>query len=159
MALTKNSALRYRILDECLGNPGRHYTFEDLKETINTAIIEINPNWGGISDRQLRYDLKYLEDFYNAPLMIMKEGRKRFYLYENQAHFSIFHNPLSKSEKDHAQARAVLPALYRESQRERSCDRLRRKAKLSQASRASMADQAARRRARCGAAEESGRQT
>ena len=101
MALTKNSALRYKILDDCLGNPGKRYTFEDLKETINAALMEMNPNWGGISDRQLRYDLKYLEDFYNAPLIMMKEGRKRFYLYENEAHFSIFHNPLTKSEKDH----------------------------------------------------------
>jgi predicted DNA-binding transcriptional regulator YafY len=101
MAQTKNSALRYKILDDCLGNPGKRYTFEDLKETINAALIEMNPNWGGISDRQLRYDLKYLEDFYNAPLIMLKEGRKRFYLYENEARFSIFDNPLTKSEKDH----------------------------------------------------------
>ena len=107
MALTKNSTLRYKILDECLGNPGKRYTFEDLKETINTALIEINPNGGGISDRQLRYDLKYLEEYYNAPLKMMIEGRKRFYSYENQNHFSIFNNPLTKSEKDHLE-QAVL---------------------------------------------------
>jgi predicted DNA-binding transcriptional regulator YafY len=101
MALTKNSTLRYKILDECLGNPGKRYTFEDLKETINRALIEINPNGGGISDRQLRYDLKYLEEYYNAPVKMMIEGRKRFYSYENQNHFSIFNNPLTKSEKDH----------------------------------------------------------
>jgi predicted DNA-binding transcriptional regulator YafY len=99
MALTKNSTLRYKILDECLGNPGKRYTFEDLKETINIALIEINPNGGGISDRQLRYDLKHLEEFYNAPIIMFKEGRKRFYYYERNSHFSIFNNPLTKSEK------------------------------------------------------------
>jgi predicted DNA-binding transcriptional regulator YafY len=101
MALTKNAAIRYKILDECLGNPGKRFTFLDLKETINQALVEINPQWGGISDRQLRYDLKYLEEYYNAPVTMLIEGRKRFYLYENQSHFSIFNNPLTKSEKDH----------------------------------------------------------
>jgi len=101
MALTKNAAIRYKILDECLGNPGKRFTFQDLKDTINQALVEINPQWGGISDRQLRYDLKYLEEYYNAPVIMLIEGRKRFYLYENQSHFSIFNNPLTKSEKDH----------------------------------------------------------
>jgi predicted DNA-binding transcriptional regulator YafY len=101
MALTKNAAIRYKILDECLGNPGKRFTFQDLKETINQALMEINTQWGGISDRQLRYDLKYLEEYYNAPIIMLKDGRKRFYSYENQSHFSIFNNPLTKSEKEH----------------------------------------------------------
>ncbi len=101
MALTKNAAIRYKILDECLGNPGKRFTFQDLKESINQVLEEINPQWKGISDRQLRYDLKHLEEYYNAPVTKQKEGRKRFYLYENQCHFSIFNNPLTKSEKDH----------------------------------------------------------
>ena len=99
MAQTKNSAFRYKILDECLGNPGKSYTFQDLKESINNALLEVHPEWNGISDRQLRYDLKYLEEFYNAPISMFKEGRKRFYYYERNSHFSIFNNPLTKSEK------------------------------------------------------------
>jgi predicted DNA-binding transcriptional regulator YafY len=99
MAQTKNSALRYKILDECLGNPGKSYTFQDLKESINNALLEVHPEWNGISDRQLSYDLKYLEEFYNAPIIMFKEGRKRFYYYERNSHFSIFNNPLTKSEK------------------------------------------------------------
>ena len=101
MALTKNSALRYKILDECLGNPGKRFAFKDLKESINNTLLEINSQWGGISDRQLWYDLKYLEEYYNAPIKMMIEGRKRFYSYENHNHFSIFQNPLTKSEKGH----------------------------------------------------------
>lgn len=101
MAITKNSLLRYKILDECLGNYGKRYTFQDLKESINQTFQEIYPEWNGISDRQLRYDIRYLEEYYNAPLKMVKEGRKRFYQYEGDSHFSIFNNPLTKSEKDH----------------------------------------------------------
>ena len=101
MAQTKNSALRYKVLDECLGNPGKYYTFKDLKECINNAFSEVNPKWNGISDRQLRYDLQYLEEFYSAPITLLKEGRKRFYHYERDAQFSIFNNPLTKTEKSH----------------------------------------------------------
>lgn len=101
MAQTKNSALRYKILDECLGNPGKNYTFQDLKDSINDVLLEINPDWNGISDRQLRYDLKYIEEFYNAPVLMSKVGRQRFYKYEEHSHFSIFNNPLTKSEKGH----------------------------------------------------------
>ena len=47
MALTKNSALRYKILDECLGNPGKRFAFKDLKESINSTLLEFNSQWGG----------------------------------------------------------------------------------------------------------------
>jgi hypothetical protein len=101
MAQTKNATLRYKVLDDCLGNPSKRYTFQELKESVNSVIMEFNSNWSGISDRQLRYDLQYLEDFYNAPIVMTKEGRTRYYSYEGPSHFSIFDNPLTQSEKAH----------------------------------------------------------
>ena len=101
MAQTKNSAQRYKILDECLGNSARKYTFKDLKDAVNAVLLEVNPKSNGLSDRQLRYDLAYIEEFYNAPVIKTKVGRQRYYKYDGHTHFSIFNNPLTLSEKSH----------------------------------------------------------
>jgi hypothetical protein len=54
----KNSPLiRYKILDQCFRNPGRKYFFEDLKEAIDSVLCEIDPEYGGISRRQLFDDI------------------------------------------------------------------------------------------------------
>ncbi|MEY4572643.1 MAG: hypothetical protein RLZ10_1887 [Bacteroidota bacterium] len=101
MAQTKNAFLRYKILDQCLGNPGRNYTFKDLKNAINEALNEKIQNYDGLSDRQLWIDLEHLEVYYNAPIEKRISGRQRFYSYNRSTPFSIFNNPLNESEKKH----------------------------------------------------------
>lgn len=99
MAQTKNAFLRYKILDQCLGNPGRNYTFKDLKTAINEALFEKYPNYKGLSDRQLWNDIEHLEVYYDAPIEKKISGRQRFYSYDRTSTFSIFNNPLNESEK------------------------------------------------------------
>ena len=98
MATTKNAWLRYKILDKCLGNTGRRYTFNDLKEEIDSALIEIDSEYEGISIRQLRKDLQYLQSDagYSAPIELIIDGRQRFYRYSER--FSIHQNPLNETE-------------------------------------------------------------
>ena len=38
MAKTKNELLRYRVLDRCLSNPYRKYTYDMLLETGNEKL-------------------------------------------------------------------------------------------------------------------------
>ena len=98
MAVTRNAWLRYKVLDRCLGNPGRKYTFEDLKHEIDAALIEIDPAYEGISVRQLRKDLQFLQSDagYNAPIELIVDGRQRYYHYSER--FSIHQNPLNETE-------------------------------------------------------------
>jgi predicted DNA-binding transcriptional regulator YafY len=98
MAVTRNAWLRYKVLDRCLGNSGRKYTFNDLKDEIDAALIEIDPIYEGLSVRQLRKDIQFLQSDagYNAPIEIIIEGRQRYYRYSER--FSIHQNPLNETE-------------------------------------------------------------
>jgi predicted DNA-binding transcriptional regulator YafY len=98
MAINKNALLRYNVLDRCLRNTGRKYTFDDLKEAVSEALVEENPAYGEVSTRQLREDLRFLrsEVGYSAPIETVVEGRQRYYRYEGS--FSINHSPLNETE-------------------------------------------------------------
>jgi predicted DNA-binding transcriptional regulator YafY len=98
MAVTRNAWLRYKVIDRCLGNSGRKYTFNDLKEEIDEALIELDPDYEGISVRQLRKDLQFLQSDagYNAPIELIIDGRQRYYRYTER--FSIHQNPLNETE-------------------------------------------------------------
>ena len=83
---SKNPLIRYKILDQCLSNTGRNYTWLQLKETINEKLEEIYPDYKGISERQLREDLRYMKsvDGWDAPIITAPGiGRQRYYRYED----------------------------------------------------------------------------
>lgn len=85
MAISKQAALRYRILDDCLrkGN----YTFENLKEKLSEAFGKKDT----ISDSTVRKDLKNLRDIYKADIITSPsgEGHQRYYKYSDP-NYSIF---------------------------------------------------------------------
>src|SRR5690606_34757832 len=60
MATNKHAAIRYKVLDICLSNRARKFTFEDLLNACNEALQEINPDDAGIGIRTLRDDLKHM---------------------------------------------------------------------------------------------------
>jgi predicted DNA-binding transcriptional regulator YafY len=98
MPENKNIWLRYKTLDSCLSNPGRKYTIKDLKSEVEKVLSEADPNSNGVSFKTLRNDLKFMESErgYNAPIIQLIEGRKRYYKYE--VSFSINDNPINQSE-------------------------------------------------------------
>lgn len=98
MPVSKNALLRYSVIDRCLRNTGRRYTFEELRDAVGEAMAADNPQFGEVSVRQLRDDLRFLksEAGYGAPIITVGEGRKRFYRYEYD--FSINKSPLNDTE-------------------------------------------------------------
>ncbi|EMS33856.1 hypothetical protein C943_04175 [Mariniradius saccharolyticus AK6] len=96
----KNSPLiRYKILDQCFRNPGRKYFFEDLKEAIDSVLCEIDPEYGGISRRQLFDDIAFMEspEGWGIELEKPRENRKTYYRYVDTS-FSIHQLPLNELE-------------------------------------------------------------
>lgn len=112
MAVTKNALIRYQTLDKCFRNPGRKYGINDLLEACNNSLIELNPLSEGIRKRQLYEDIKFMQSpqGWDVHLEIIKEGRKAFYRYEDQA-FSINNQPLNQLEAD--QLKSAIQVLQR----------------------------------------------
>lgn len=79
MPVNKHLYKRYKIIDCCLRDVNRKYTYENLLETVNARLREIDCET--IQLRQLKNDLAEFEskeDFAN-----IKQGRKRILRYEN----------------------------------------------------------------------------
>lgn len=96
MAVTKNALMRYLILDRCISNQSRKYTWQDLQKEVNAKLeLEGIP---GIGKTQLFDDIKFLiNSDYQAPIVKIKEGKLSYYRYEIED-FSITKNPLSQNE-------------------------------------------------------------
>jgi len=98
MPITKNAYLRYKIIDTCLTNTGRKYSFKELLEKVNEALLEENPSSSGIETRQFRDDIKVLKSPpFNAPIECKQEGKFYYYTYTDPE-FSINKVPLNESE-------------------------------------------------------------
>jgi predicted DNA-binding transcriptional regulator YafY len=98
MPTTSNALLRYRILDRCFSNFHKIYTIEDLLDEVNERLIDFKGK--GISERQIRDDIKYMRDrvTFDAPIVaIPYEGKKCHYCYSD-SNFSIFKNELSDED-------------------------------------------------------------
>ena len=96
----KNSPLvRYKILDKCFRNSGRRYFFEDLTDEINKVLFDIDPDYQGISRRQLFDDIAFMEseEGWGIELGRHRENRKVFYRYTD-TNFSINNLPLNELE-------------------------------------------------------------
>lgn len=110
MATNKHALIRHRIIDNCLSNPQRRFTFDNLLETINNELIEINGSGSGISTRTLRDDIKHLRspEGGNAPIETYKKDGKTFYRY-SEKDFKLYNQGLNPA--DMQQLRAALDTL------------------------------------------------
>jgi len=98
MPTNSNALLRYRILDRCFSNFHRRYEIDDLLDEVNEKLIDFKGK--GISERQIRDDIKYMRDrvTFDAPIeAIPYDGKKCYYRYSD-SDFSIFKNELSIEE-------------------------------------------------------------
>jgi predicted DNA-binding transcriptional regulator YafY len=97
MPLNKNASFRYRVINECLRNPARRWTFEDLLSHVSEKLFEEFDIAKGISPRQLAEDIHIMRKLpptgYDAPIM-----RRDGYVYYEDPNFSIDQNPLSESD-------------------------------------------------------------
>lgn len=101
MSVNKNALIRYQVLDRCFSNRGRMYFWEDLLEECNKVLLEINPEGGGISRRQLFEDIRFMEsnEGWAIELDRKRYGRKVYYRYQD-SEFSINKQPLNDSEAE-----------------------------------------------------------
>src|SRR5690606_36096353 len=112
MATNKQAAIRYKVLDMCLANTHRKYTFDDLLEACNKRLAEINPSHGGIGVRTLRDDLKYMRraEGWEAPIETYRAGKTTYYRYAEPG-YSINNQPLKQGELE--QLRSAMEVLSR----------------------------------------------
>lgn len=99
MATNKQAAIRYRILDACLSNRAKRYTFDDLMERCNEGLAEANSEHKGISIRTLRDDLKHLRspEGGNAIIETYRYDGKTYYRYQDKD-FSLYNQSLNPGE-------------------------------------------------------------
>ncbi len=99
MPVNKNALVRYYILDECLGNRSRHFTNEELQETLSTKLIELG--YSPIGRTQYYKDLNFMKSAagWSVDLETYRYGKKIRLRYSDPD-FSIRNSPLNHSEKE-----------------------------------------------------------
>jgi predicted DNA-binding transcriptional regulator YafY len=100
MAINKHQIIRYNRLDRCFKNTGKEYSFDDLLEAVNLAILEHDTNSSGVQTRTLRKDINFMrsEAGFNAPIETLKSSNgKNYYRYSDKS-FSIHNSPLNETE-------------------------------------------------------------
>jgi predicted DNA-binding transcriptional regulator YafY len=104
MAINKNALMRYKVLDNCFRNPGRNYFIEDLINECNKVFEEIDPDFNGISRRQIFQDIAFMEsaEGWSINLLRKRDGKRVYYRYEDMS-FSINNMPLNEIEINHLQ--------------------------------------------------------
>ena len=109
MATNKQAQIRYNVLDRCFRNVGRDYTFDDLLDECNEAILETDPKAKGIKRRQLFEDIRFMESEHGWSIELKEDlrvGKKRIYRYINPK-FSIRNQPLNETD-----ANLIKAAIY-----------------------------------------------
>lgn len=79
MPVNKNVYRRYKIIDTCLRDLNRVYTYDNLLDVVNTRLKNVDCDT--IQLRQLKYDLTEFES--KEEFVKMKQGKKRVLRYEN----------------------------------------------------------------------------
>lgn len=99
MATNKNALIRYKVLDKCFRNTGRKYFINDLIDECNKVLSEIDPDFSGISRRQIFDDMLFMEsgEGWSIDLGKFRDGKKVYYRY-NDTSFSINNMPLNELE-------------------------------------------------------------
>lgn len=99
MATNKHALIRYKILDKCFRNTGKRYFLNDLMAEVDKVLLEILPDSGPISRRQIFDDMAFMKssDGWEAEIESIRDGKKVYYRYQNPK-FSINDMPLNSLE-------------------------------------------------------------
>ncbi|MBR6284918.1 MAG: WYL domain-containing protein [Muribaculaceae bacterium] len=97
MPVNKNALIRYKTIDNCLRNPYRRWTIEDLVEACSDALYEFEGIRRGVSLRTVQGDLQMMRSDklgYNAPIEVFDH---KYYRYTDPD-YSIMKLPLSHTD-------------------------------------------------------------
>lgn len=113
MPTNLDALLRYHVIDECLQNSGRKWTWEDLSEKCTLKIIEQTGrnSKNTLSRRTIEGDVKVVRGDslgYNAPIFL-KNG---FYFYEDK-NFSILNATISRKDIENIAAAIKMFKTYK----------------------------------------------
>lgn len=109
MPNSKNSLIRYKILDELLSDHTMRYNIDTLLDKLNRRLLE-DGSGEGISKRTLQYDLQYMEQEFQDCITIVREPMgmhsektdsdqiMNWIHYEDRSQ-SIFVKPMTENEK------------------------------------------------------------
>lgn len=113
MASNKHQIIRYNRLDRCFKNTGKEYSFEDLLDAVNEAILEHDPKSSGVQIRTLRKDIHFMrsEVGYNAPIETFKSSSGKYIYQYSDKNFSINNSALNDTEA--AQLKKAVSILQR----------------------------------------------
>lgn len=102
MPITKDSFLRYRVLDKCFRNPIGRYSIQDLIDKCNEALSFKEK---GISLRTIRMDIAYMrsEEGWSAPIKAYRWEGGVCYRYSDPD-FSIEKKPLTEEQLKYIQS-------------------------------------------------------
>ena len=97
MPANKNALIRYKTIDNCLSNPYRKWTIEDLIDACSEALYEAEGIESGVSLRTIQGDLRIMRSDilgYNAPIEVYEN---KYYRYSDRD-YSITKLPLSHND-------------------------------------------------------------
>ncbi len=111
MPANKNALLRYQIIDSCLKNRGRLWTWKDIQNEVNRKLRENDSESKGVGKTTIFEDLKDIEyRIFNADIERIPNGKTQYLRYKDP-HFSINGQPLSTTEVN--QLNAAIQVLTR----------------------------------------------
>lgn len=99
MPANKNALIRYKTIDNCLRNPYRRWTLEDLVEACSDALYEMEGISKGVSVRTVQSDIQMMRSDklgYNAPIEVYEH---KYYRYVDKD-YSIMNMPMSQNDYD-----------------------------------------------------------
>ena len=97
MPANRNALIRYKTIDNCLRNPYRRWTLEDLVDACSDALYEYEGIDKGISKRTVQMDIQIMRSEklgYNAPIVVYEN---KYYKYEDPE-YSITQTPLNEQD-------------------------------------------------------------
>ena len=97
MPVNKNALIRYKTIDNCLRNPYRRWTLDDLVNACCDALYEYEGITKGVSVRTVQSDIQMMRSEklgYNAPIEVYEH---KYYRYSDPE-FSITEMPLSHND-------------------------------------------------------------
>lgn len=97
MPVNKNALIRYKTIDNCLRNPYRRWTIEDLVDACSDALYDFEGIRRGVSLRTIQGDLQMMRSDklgYYAPIEVYDH---KYYRYSDR-NYSIMNLPLSHND-------------------------------------------------------------
>ncbi|SEW52579.1 helix-turn-helix transcriptional regulator [Chitinophaga arvensicola] len=99
MSINKLALIRYKAIDECLGNRYRKWTLEDLIQKVADVLYDLEGISSGVSKRTIQADIQLMRSDklgYNAPIIVKD---RKYYSYSDPA-YSITNAPINNADVD-----------------------------------------------------------